>query len=211
MQETAKVSYIQQGKGFKKGKAKSSEKGSKSGSGSSGKPYRSSGKGRKVPLPIDICWRCGKGRHQKGQHKDRLTGCRRLPRSTISSKEKDSRKVKQNPVKKAQQVVGSSSGKPYRSSGKGRKVPLPIDICWRCGEGGHQKRQSRKAVEAVGRNCSIKGHYEKVCMKGKSIHLVNVPNTSTNSASSESDYFNEHGDPVYAHMVNIKESNWKKI
>ena len=54
----------------------------------------------------------------------------------------------------------------------------------------------------------IKGHYEKVCMK-KSTHLVNVPGTSTNS---ELDYFNEHGDPVYAHtnMVHVKETNWKK-
>ena len=53
-----------------------------------------------------------------------------------------------------------------------------------------------------------KGHYEKVCMK-KSTHLVNVPGTSTNS---ELDYFNEHGDPVYAHahMVHDKEINRKK-
>ena len=43
-------------------------------------------------------------------------------------------------------------------------------------------------------------------MKGKSTHLVNVPKTSTNSTGSEPDYFNEHGDPVYAHahMVNFK-------
>ena len=47
-------------------------------------------------------------------------------------------------------------------------------------------------------------------MKGKSTHLVNVPDTSTNSTSSEPDYFNEHGDPVYAHMVNVKKTNWKK-
>ena len=46
-------------------------------------------------------------------------------------------------------------------------------------------------------------------MKGKSTHLVNVPDTSTNS-SSEPDYFNEHGDPVYAHMVNVKEINQEK-
>ena len=46
-------------------------------------------------------------------------------------------------------------------------------------------------------------------MKGKSTNLVNVPDTSTNS-SSEPDYFNEHGDPVYAHMVNVKEINREK-
>ena len=43
----------------------------------------------------------------------------------------------------------------------------------------------------------------------KSTHLVNIPGTSTNS---EPDYFNEHGDPVYAHthMVHVKETNWNK-
>ena len=43
------------------------------------------------------------------------------------------------------------------------------------------------------RNCSIKGHFEKVCVKGKhSTHLVNVPEASNNSTSSEPDYYNEH-------------------
>ena len=67
MQETAKVNYIQYGKGSKKGKAKSSGKGSANsgGSGSAGKPSKPSGKGKKVPLPTDICWRCGKGRHKR--------------------------------------------------------------------------------------------------------------------------------------------------
>ena len=49
-----------------------------------------------------------------------------------------------------------------------------------------------------------------MCMKGKSTHLVNVPGTSTNSTDSQLDYFNENGDPVYAHMVNDKEINRKK-
>ena len=98
-----------------------------------------------------------------------------------------------------------STGKP---SGKGKKVPLPTDICWRCDKGRHQKGQPCKAVEAVCRNCSIKGHYEKACMKGKhSTHLVNVPEPST---SSDPNYFNEHGDPVCTHMVNVKEMNRKK-
>ena len=47
-------------------------------------------------------------------------------------------------------------------------------------------------------------------MKGKSTHLVNVPEASTSSTDSHPDYFNEHGDPVYAHMVNVKEINRKK-
>ena len=51
-----------------------------------------------------------------------------------------------------------------------------------------------------------------MCMKGKSTYLVNVPDTSTNSTDYQPDYFNEHGDPVYAHahMVNVKEINHKK-
>ena len=52
-----------------------------------------------------------------------------------------------------------SSGNPSKSGGKGNKVPLPTDICWRCGKGRHQKGQPCKAVEAVCRICSIKGHY----------------------------------------------------
>ena len=138
MQETAKVNYIQYGKGSKKGKAKSSGKGSPNGGG------------------------CG------------------------------------------------GAGKPSKPSGKGKQVPLPTDICWRCGKGRHQEEQPCKAVEAVCRNCSIKGHYEKVCMKRKSTHLGNVPKASTSSTNSEPDYFNEHGDPVYAHMVNVNEIHWKK-
>ena len=74
MQDTAKVNYVQYGKGSKKGKLKSSGKvhssansGGSGNSGGTGNPSKSSGKGKKVPLPTDICWRCGKGRHQKGQ------------------------------------------------------------------------------------------------------------------------------------------------
>ena len=46
-------------------------------------------------------------------------------------------------------------------------------------------------------------------MKGKSTHLVDVPNTLN---YSDLDYFNEHGNPVYAHahMVSGKEINCRK-
>ena len=102
-------------------------------------------------------------------------------------------------------VNAGNTGKP---SGKGKKVPLPTDICLRCGKGRHQKGQPCKAVEAVCKNCETKGHYEKVCMK-KSTHLMNVPGTSTDS---ELNYFNEHGNPVNSptHMVHVKEINRKK-
>ena len=48
------MNYVQYGKGSKRGKPKSSGKGSTSGcgSGSSGKPSKPSGKGRKTPLPL---------------------------------------------------------------------------------------------------------------------------------------------------------------
>ena len=47
----------------------------------------------------------------------------------------DPRKEKQNPVEKAQQMVAAVATveNPSRDSGKGKKVPLPTDICWRCG------------------------------------------------------------------------------
>ena len=43
----------------------------------------------------------------------------------------------------------------------------------------------------------------------KSIHLVDVPGHSSNS---DPDYFDEHGEPVYAHaqMVHAKAINKKK-
>ena len=96
------------------------------------------------------------------------------------------KKSKSKPGKFQQFTVNGSSygssGNPSKSSGKSKKVPLPTDICWRCGKGWHKKGQPCKAMEAVCRNCSIKGHFEKVCMKGKcSIHLGDVPETSNSS------------------------------
>ena len=68
MQETAKINYVQYGESSKSKKSKpgkfqqptvnSSSGGS---SGNAGNPSKSSGKGKKVPLHTDICWRCGKG------------------------------------------------------------------------------------------------------------------------------------------------------
>ena len=76
-----------------------------------------------------------------------------------------------------------NAGNPMKPHGNSRKVPLPNDICWRCGKSRHQKGQPCKAVEAICRNCGTKGHYEKVCMK-KSTHLVNITGTSTTSTGS---------------------------
>ena len=113
--------------------------------------------------------------------RDILTECRKQQRSTMCIMGRESKKGKSKPRpsggSSGSRVNAGNTGKP---SGKGKKVPLPTDICWRCGKGRHQKGQPCKAVEAVCRNCGTKGHYEKVCMK-KSTHLVNVPGTSTNS------------------------------
>ena len=64
MQETAKVNYVQYGKSAKrKCKPEKFQQPTVNGSsgGSSRNPSTSGGKGKKVPLPKDICWRCGKG------------------------------------------------------------------------------------------------------------------------------------------------------
>ena len=48
-------------------------------------------------------------------------------------------------------------------------------------------------------------------MIGKcSTHLVNVSEAS-NSSTSEPDYYNEHRDPVYAHMVNVQDNKYKHL
>ena len=39
---------------------------------------------------------------------------------------------------------------------------------------------------------------------------MNVPKAS-NSSTSDPDYYNEHGDPVYAHMVNVQDNKCKHL
>ena len=64
MQETAKKNCAQYGRNKKKKKPGKFPHAAASGGGSSSKH---SGKDGKLPLPTNICWRCEKGRHQKGQ------------------------------------------------------------------------------------------------------------------------------------------------
>ena len=63
MQETMKINYVQYGKGSKKKKGRSRP------SGDSGRntTLQFKRKWKETPLPTDICWRCGKSLHQKGQ------------------------------------------------------------------------------------------------------------------------------------------------
>ena len=83
---------------------------------------------------------------------------------------------------------------------KGKKPPLPTDICWKCGKARHKKGQICKALKLICSNYRIMEHYEKVCMK-KSAHLVNVPDDSNNS---EPLYYDELGEPVYAQMYVVQ-------
>ena len=48
-------------------------------------------------------------------------------------------------------------------------------------------------------------------MKGKhSTHLVNILEAYT-SSTSDPDYYNEHSDPVYTHMVNVQDNKCKHL
>ena len=52
-----------------------------------------------------------------------------------------------------------------------------------------------------------KGHFEKVCLKAKhSTHSLEVPETS-NSSTGEPLYFNDDGQPIFAHVVSILHAN----
>ena len=97
-----------------------------------------------------------------------------------------------------------------RPSGKfNKRPPLPPDTCYRCGKGRHQKAQDCKAVDTTCRGCGKKGHYEKVCLKGKcSAHSLKTPQAnSAGSGASEPLYFNDEGQPVYTYMVSVPHMN----
>ena len=99
----------------------------------------------------------------------------------------------------------------FKPSRKTKTSPFPPDTCYRCGKGRHQKAQDCKAMDATCRGCGKKGHYEKVCLKGKhSTHSLEVPQASTSSAgagASEPLYFNDEGQPVYTYMVSVPHVN----
>ena len=101
-----------------------------------------------------------------------------------------------------------TSSKP---SGKGKKLPFPQDTCYRCDKNRHQKTQDCKALDAVCRGCGKKRHFEKVCLKAKhSTHSLKVPQASTSSAGAEAGeplYFDNDGQPIFAHMVSVLHTN----
>ena len=118
--------------------------------------------------------------------------------------------------KKPQSSAGASghnAGAGHRGSRPGGKFnkrpPLPPDTCYRCGKGRNQKAQDCKAVDATCRGCGKKGHYEKVCLKGKcSAHSLETPQAnSAGAGASEPLYFIDEGQPVYTYMVSVPHVN----
>ena len=116
--------------------------------------------------------------------------------------------------KSTQSGAGShrgNKGHGSKPSRKGKKFPFLQDTCYRCGKGRHQKVQDCKAVDTMCRGCGKKGHFEKVCLKGKcSTHSLEVPQASTSTAgagASEPLYFSDEGQPVYTYMVSVPHAN----
>ena len=101
-------------------------------------------------------------------------------------------------------------GTSSKLNGKGKKLPFPQDTCYRCGKGRHQKVQDCKALDVVCRGCGKEGHFKKVCLKKCSTHSLEVPQASTSTAgagASEPLYFDDEGQPVFAHMVSVPHAN----
>ena len=72
-----------------------------------------------------------------------------------------------------------------------------------------KRHRDCKAVEATCTGCGKKGHYEKVCLKGKcSTHSLEVPQAnSAGAGASEPLYFSDEGQPVYTYMVSVPTMN----
>ena len=64
-------------------------------------------------------------------------------------------------------------------------------------------------MDATCRGCGKKGHYEKVCLKGKcSTHSLEVPQAnSAGAGAGEPLYFSDEGKPVYTYMVSVPHVN----
>ena len=67
-------------------------------------------------------------------------------------------------------------------------------------------------MDTTCRGCGKKGHFEKVCLKGKcSTHSLEVPQASTSTAgagaSGEPLYFDDGEQPVYTYMVSVTHVN----
>ena len=128
-----------------------------------------------------------------------------------STKSKKGKKSTQSGAGANSQRSNRGHGMSSKPSGKGRKFPFPQDTCYRCEKGRHQKVQDCKALDMTCRGCRKKGHFEKVCLKGKhSTHSLEVPQASTNTAGAgtgEPLYYDDGGQPVYTYMVSVPHAN----
>ena len=104
-------------------------------------------------------------------------------------------------------MQGQATGDPDLVGNSNKRPPLLPDTCYRCGKGRHQKAQDCRAVDTTCRGCGKKGHYEKVCLKGKcSAHSLETPQANS-AGASELLYFNDEGQPVYTYMVSVPHVN----
>ena len=124
-----------------------------------------------------------------------------------STKNKKSKKSAQSGASGGNHKGDRGHGTSSKPVGKGKKLPFLQDTCYRCGKGRHQRVQDYKALDVVCTGCGKKGHFEKVCLKTKcSTHSLEVPETS-NSSTSEPSYFNDDGQPIFAHTVSVPHVN----
>ena len=74
-----------------------------------------------------------------------------------------------------------------------------------------RKYRTAKLLDVVCRGCGKKGHFEKVCLKGKhSTYSLEVPQASTSTTgagASEPLYFDDEGQPVFTYMVSAPHVN----
>ena len=128
-----------------------------------------------------------------------------------STKGKKGKKSTQSGASGGNYKGNKGHGTSSKPDGKGKKLPFLQDTCYRCGKGRHQNTQDCKALDAVCRGHGKKGHFEKVCLKAKcSTHSLEVPQASTSSAgagTSEPLYFDDYGQPIFAHMVSVPHAN----
>ena len=148
------------------------------------------------------------------QHLERMQETTKVNYVQYGKSTKSKKKPQSSAGASSQGAGGHNAGAGHRGSrpsGKfNKRPPLLPDTCYRCGKGRHQKAQDCKAVDATCRGCGKKGHYEKVCLKGKcSAHSLETPQANS-AGAGEPLYFNDEGQLVYTYMVSVPHANVNK-